>query len=91
IQPLVSLYLFMPYFGLSLVFCGLYTRTKNLNVLIFVHGIYDALLVVYGFVASLNVASAIIFIAVSFMMCGIGIVVIMRTYIKEKHSTSPLS
>jgi membrane protease YdiL (CAAX protease family) len=43
-------FLFFPYFYLSLVLCGIYWKTKDLNLMIFVHGMYDSLLVIYSYI-----------------------------------------
>ncbi len=87
IQPLISLYLFMPYFGLSLVFCEMYRKTKNLNLLIFIHGIYDAMLVVYAYIMSLSIATSMAFVIVSFVACGAGFVYVIRNFIREKNAS----
>ncbi|MBN2151594.1 MAG: CPBP family intramembrane metalloprotease [Candidatus Lokiarchaeota archaeon] len=52
VDPTSLPFLFFPYFLLSLVLCGIYWRTKDLNLMIFVHGMYDSLLVVYSYIFS---------------------------------------
>lgn len=48
-DPLSGAYLAFPYFIISSMLCYIYTRTKNLNLMIFVHGFYDAILVVFDY------------------------------------------
>nr|MDO8083412.1 CPBP family intramembrane metalloprotease [Candidatus Sigynarchaeum springense] len=45
-------FLFFPYFLLSLLLCGIYWKTKDLNLMILVHGMYDSLLAVYLYIIS---------------------------------------
>jgi membrane protease YdiL (CAAX protease family) len=49
-DPVSLPFLFFPYFYLSLVLCGIYWKTKDLNLMIFVHGLYDSLLVIYSYI-----------------------------------------
>lgn len=49
ISPSSLPFMFFPYFCLSLLLCGIYWRTKDLNLMIFIHGIYDSLLVLYSY------------------------------------------
>ena len=77
----VTLYLFIPYFILSLVFCGIYTKTKNLNLLILMHGLYNSLLVTYSYIVNeqLELVSWI-FVLGSFVVFGI-----IGVYFLKKH------
>ncbi len=89
VDPVSLPYLFFPYFYLSLVLCGIYWKTKNLNLMIFVHGMYDSLLVVYSYIYSelekigMGAASDIL-VYVSFVAFGvlgvyvIGVLIIQR-------------
>ncbi|MBD3185519.1 CPBP family intramembrane metalloprotease [Candidatus Bathyarchaeota archaeon] len=42
----LTLYLFLPYFTISIFISYIYHLTGNLNIMIFMHGIYDSILVV---------------------------------------------
>jgi len=37
---------FLPYLYLSMILCGIYWKTKNFNRMIYIHGMYDSLLVI---------------------------------------------
>ncbi len=77
-------FLFPPYFLLSLVLCGIYWKTKDLNLMIFVHGMYDSLLVVYSYIylelwkVGMEVYSDI-FVYISFVAFGV-----LGTYVLVK-------
>ncbi len=83
-------FLFFPYFYLSLVLCGIYWKTKNLNLMIFVHGMYDSLLVVYSYIyselAKIGMeAGSDIFVYVSFVAFGVlGVYVIVSLIIRRR-------
>nr|MDO8111030.1 CPBP family glutamic-type intramembrane protease [Candidatus Sigynarchaeota archaeon] len=62
-------YMFFPYFYLSMVFCAIYTKTKNLNLMIFIHGIYDALLVLLSYIGSASELAAIVYMSVCCVVC----------------------
>lgn len=81
LMPLATtLYMLLPYLALSLVFCGLYTRTKDLNILVLVHGLYDSMLVVYMFLVSsdatvvagivMAIACIVVLTVLSFIVVG---------------------
>ncbi|MFX0098104.1 MAG: lysostaphin resistance A-like protein [Candidatus Hodarchaeota archaeon] len=50
VSLLSAAYMAFPYFMISSVLCFIYTRTKNLNLMIFIHGIYDAILVIIEYI-----------------------------------------
>ena len=68
---LQAAYLFLPYFVLSVVLCTLSMKTKNLNLLIFVHGIYDSLLVIYAYVLYLRLFTVLVLFIVSSLVAFI--------------------
>ncbi len=82
-------FLFFPYFLLSLILCGIYWKTKDLNLLIFIHGMYDSLLVVYSYIFSElgkvgMEAFSDIFVYVSFGAFGILGVYVLVTFIVHR-------
>ncbi|MEX2680420.1 MAG: lysostaphin resistance A-like protein [Candidatus Sigynarchaeota archaeon] len=82
-------FLFFPYFLLSLVLCGIYWKTKNLNLMILVHGMYDSLLVVYSYIyselANIGMESySDIFVYISFTAFGIlGTYMLVKFFIRR--------
>jgi membrane protease YdiL (CAAX protease family) len=68
---LSSAYMVFPYFVLSIALCTVYMKTKNLNQMIFIHGIYDSLLVVYSYLLFLGSSAVIEFAVVSIVAFGI--------------------
>jgi membrane protease YdiL (CAAX protease family) len=87
-------FLFFPYFYLSLVLCGIYWKTKDLNLMIFIHGMYDSLLVVYSYIfvelerIGMGAASDI-FVYVSFVAFGVlGVYVIASFIIQQRQRVS---
>jgi membrane protease YdiL (CAAX protease family) len=77
-------FLFFPYFYLSLVLCGIYWKTKDLNLMIFTHGFYNSLLVLYSYLYAETGAIADIFVYLSFAAFAVlGIYVVMRILVKR--------
>jgi membrane protease YdiL (CAAX protease family) len=83
-------FLFFPYFYLSLVLCGIYWKTKDLNLMILIHGMYDSLLVVYSYIyvelekIGMEAASDI-FVYVSFVAFSVlGVYVIVSFIIPRR-------
>ncbi|MHA1847004.1 MAG: lysostaphin resistance A-like protein, partial [Promethearchaeota archaeon] len=71
IPNMMTLYLFVPYFSLALIFSFIYQKTKNINLMIFIHGIYDTLLVLYSFfigIKNINLINTFEVISLSMMI-----------------------
>jgi membrane protease YdiL (CAAX protease family) len=64
-------YFFFPYLYLSMVLCGIYWKTKDLNRMIYIHGIYDSLLVLYSSIIPLSSGNSSDLFAIISMVFGL--------------------
>jgi len=63
-------FLFFPYLYLSMVMCGIFWKTKNLNLMIYIHGMYDSFLVLYSSIIPLSPGnSSDLFVYISMLVC----------------------